>query len=930
MNENNRTVIEIQKGREYHILVENYKNIYDESKFFYPVYRKCIELVKEIHSNYSNENVECYRDERDFPNNIIMFCAERGGGKSSAMRTFANALDNFEKEKENDRENFERVWGNNFSNCNFSVLKIIDPTAIGEKDLFMRIILSRMFSALRKKWEENSFKGKNAWSKDDNNRLIQNRNNIVKKFMECYRYLDVIYQSGSKFECDDDLEDLTDLGDSGQLKEVFWELVKEYLLEMTESKSNNSYLVIQVDDADLNSKMAFNIIEDIRKYCIIPNIIILMAVNMNQMHQVIEQHFVCDFQTLLNASKSSSEENEAIKPSDCHNMAIRYIDKIMPASHQIYLPTIDDFIRNNGSELTVKYIETRNGSDKNLLEFTNKSGMFISDYQETLIRLIYNKTGITLVKANGYVHNILPKTMRGINHFMAYMCPLEDLNQNIGISEINTILNYKTKKSIKNFNRNDAEKELNKRIINLDAFEQYFLKNWCAIRLTTRYQHAIDEIANAASEQKVPIAIKWTNKLFNKGIINESIGYVPSLSSSSYAFLLEKLRNISKEAHLTKNANEEYEFTYAVRFYFIILFNRVVLSCIKNGGKFEALYKLTNMELWEPCHSIYFQRSLNNMIDHFKVNYKILARLTNPVDNQGEKRIAGDTTENRCAVRIGKNNYHFDRNDRNVQAEINNPKINLFYDLSADMLYNACKKEDSEKFLKCKNCCLLLLLNWDLQQYAEKASALKKIISDNSYEFQVNTLAERVLKAIFEQLDSIAYLPIEWSKNTSAINSFMNFSDINILLQSNKRFILEFVKASINFLEKSTKEIFLPSNDAINTSEEYAEQLRTQITIFSKVNPVIIRLKRWSNISQCGLEEINKLYGKWQDFYELFLKCQRIIEEVDKRSFQTIYYESADIVMEMQKPFNEWRIYISQKDHIINNIQNEIIEAFEE
>ena len=100
--------LEIQQGHEYHVFID--KKIYDKSKFFYPVYKKSADITKEICSHpkaESNDNFAKY-----YPNNIIMFCAERGGGKSSAMISFAHALKYIDNQVNKSEQNdFNDMWG---------------------------------------------------------------------------------------------------------------------------------------------------------------------------------------------------------------------------------------------------------------------------------------------------------------------------------------------------------------------------------------------------------------------------------------------------------------------------------------------------------------------------------------------------------------------------------------------------------------------------------------------------------------------------------------------------------------------------------------------------------------------------------------------------------------------------------------------------
>lgn len=523
--------------------------------------------------------------------------------------------------------------------------------------------------------------------------------------MECYRLLDVIYQRGGEFSCEDDLDDLTDLGDSCKLREKFSDLVQHYLrVFIGEKNCEKNFLVIQIDDADLNSQMAFNIIEDIRKYCIIPNVIILMAVNMDQMRCVIEQYFVTSFKPMLDASSLSL--------SECQKMAARYIDKIMPAGHQIHLPTIDDYIQNRSSELTIEYFEKDNNNEKNLLSYTDTNNEKLTDYQEILLRLIYEKTGIPLVKPIGYLHNILPKTMRGLSHFLAYMEPLDNLKPGYGVSEINMLCNrvddVKIYPEVYAKIVEEAKNELLKRKRNLDALEQYFLKNWCPVRLSHDHRRAIEDIAAAVSEQKISSAEKWLEKLFKDiDIIILDVGIKPALSPLSYSYLLEMLRKIGNQAHVTDNADETYRFTYAVKFYFTLFFNRLLLLGIEENGEFDQLLKVSNLETWEPHFeniSAIKDTFSPNSIMRFDLNYYVLNKTVESNKKAGNKKNnktkLGDAETidekigKNCIIRVSEKNQFAHCGDlhlllNNYNKDHQNVSL-IIYDLGALLLSYIC------------------------------------------------------------------------------------------------------------------------------------------------------------------------------------------------------------------------------------------------
>ena len=844
----------IKKGNEYHVLVDDEKNIYNENMFFYPVYKKSADILEEI-CNLNSQRIENGKKELagiDFcTNNLIMYCAERGGGKSSAMRTFANLLRGFEDEKEKDC--FTSLFSKNMKKYRFSVLKEIDPTAISSKDLFMRVILSRMFKELRDKLED-KFLYRDESEPDS----------LVSMFTECYRLLDVIYQKGGDFNCDDDLDDLSDLGDSCLLKDKFSKLIQNYLrIIIGNNNCENNFLIIQIDDADLNSEAAYGIIEDIRKYCIVPNVIILMALNMKQMRYVLDQHFAAEFKSLLDASYRIKEEIKPMRLLDCQKMAARYIDKIMPIGHQIHLPSIDDEILNHSSGLTIEYYD-ENGKD--ILNFPPNEKTSSDDYQEKLLRFIYTRIGIPFVKTTSYLHNFLPKTMRGLSHFLAYIGSLEELDLDYGIAEIDMLcreeLNSDELKKLnpkKTLSKSEAEEELKKRKKNIDLIEQYFLTNWCPIRLDYDHKLVIENIAAAANDQKILSAVKWLEKLYEKYSIT-NISAEPELSDVSYAYLLEVLRNISDSAHIIGNAEETYRFTYALRFYFTLFFNRLILLDIKEKNEFKHVLSVSNYEVWEPV----FENANNNLffnswrfrVDSDKWNKYI------DTDKNNEKIL--------CIMREKKVNYPIFQN-------ITNPNANIIFDYGTFLLLFACDKiydakiDDSSarmKYLSERNFLLILLFNWDIQHCAEKTDFLPNSSKGATNDLRVKQPLDSIFNCVMTKLN---YLGITFDETRS--DEIFKTNDVKIFKGEVGLVDKDAIKQSVDDLKGIFKNI---DTTSINAGISELAQLYTSITIIDSIK----ELKIWSNFSNSAKEIVSSC----DSLYNLLNTSQKV---ADPESFMT-------------------------------------------
>ena len=199
--EKNKRYLKIRQGEEYKIRLGC---VYEKEGLFYEAYQQGAEILKETlraSSENKNERNGCIagstrtEDENmyEFANNIIAFCGGRGEGKSSAMRTFAHALEHIATPKQDySYQDINQFWGIQIEKYAFEILPVIDPTMLREQDFFMRVILSRMFAQFRKRCElnsENTSKFPYMSQRSDRPGEDQIRR-ILERFRECYAYLD--------------------------------------------------------------------------------------------------------------------------------------------------------------------------------------------------------------------------------------------------------------------------------------------------------------------------------------------------------------------------------------------------------------------------------------------------------------------------------------------------------------------------------------------------------------------------------------------------------------------------------------------------------------------------------------------------------------------------------------------------------------------
>ena len=263
-------------------------------------------------------------------NNIVSFIGPRGSGKTSCMLSVAKMLEEIHKKHK------------------FHFLKMIDPSFFDAKHNILELIIGNMYYEFS---EELS--GKKI--------TLADRTYYIRDLQESFQKVkhDLIYLNlapNSALEpIDEELEQLRDLSAGVNLAEGIHDLVCSFLKFM--GKDN---LVISIDDIDLNISEGYTMMEQLRKYVILPNVLILMSLNLDQMRTVIQQSTATKFPDLIRLNIMGS--------MDLSEMSERYLEKVLPLSSRIYLPAAEDIMSKNidgahsiGKEQFLNEIQSRCG-----------------------------------------------------------------------------------------------------------------------------------------------------------------------------------------------------------------------------------------------------------------------------------------------------------------------------------------------------------------------------------------------------------------------------------------------------------------------------------------------------------------------------------------------------------------------------------------
>ena len=400
-----------------------------KNSIFADIYYRAFSLIKEI-SEPSKEQNNKYNRER---NNIIAFIGERGSGKTSCLKSIYLSLDK--------QQGKSFPFPINDINTSYNnQLPIIDPSYIDEQSNIIEIVIAHMFSTFKKDVNSNrrNFEGDN----------LEKKRELVKKFQNVKEALDCTKARDLRSASNDSIEQLSKLASGSNLHNSMEELVTCYLNYFKpESDKTQQMLVIAIDDLDVQTNHTYQMVEQIRKYLIIDNVIILIGVKLVQLSDLVKKKFIEDFK---------DKNNHLALNDQIDDMVARYLMKLLPLSHRLNLPTYTEI---PGIELEVK------GDIVGIID-----GLTI---EEAILKIIYAKTHMMFY--NTYEHNsmIVPLNLRELLNILSMLTSMRSLHD---------IKDEQERSDIKRQNR--------------DHFRHYFVESWCLDKLSSKQYSFIKEVEN--------------------------------------------------------------------------------------------------------------------------------------------------------------------------------------------------------------------------------------------------------------------------------------------------------------------------------------------------------------------------------------------------------------------------------------------------
>lgn len=367
-------------------------------------YAHAFQVVKSIISQKINMRNQIHgeRDESEIFN-IIPFIGSRGTGKTTAMCSFARALEQYNLYLKQGKKEFYQEYlsieEGSYYKCQFTCLEAIDGSLLEQGENIFNIILAQMY---------NRFLDMDKHGIGENEYYGYEKRELQQSFDEVFRSMYKI-ENGGKPEEESYITSLTNLSSSLSIKKSFKHLVAQFLkmlrTDKYEERAYNQdyehFLVITIDDLDLNIDAGFGMLELIHRYMMVPQVIILVAVDYDQLQMLCEKHF---YKAIPQVDKILVQSKKNID-----RLSQDFINKVLPFDARIYMPSFVKY-KDSFGEIAIQ----RNG--------------IITDIKKAVFQEIYRKIGVRMDIAGKKKHFYEADNIREFVNLYAMIEGMKDLS----------------------------------------------------------------------------------------------------------------------------------------------------------------------------------------------------------------------------------------------------------------------------------------------------------------------------------------------------------------------------------------------------------------------------------------------------------------------------------------------------------------------
>ncbi len=374
-----------------------------QTSFFKSVYKRAFLQLKEIIQNFRKSDKygdgisgSRYGISGSYEGfcNIITFEGKRGSGKTSAMMSFIEALKNYLSYKEMTNSDLLCKLDDVGSPI-FICLDCIDGSLLEHGEDIFKVVLAQMYQKFTDfDRQEGIHKGED---------FAYRKRELLKQLEDIYRTVCDIEDMEKRqvLPGESYMSSLQSLSSSQKVKRDFGVLIHKFtsLVKYEQlgihERGNEHYVVISIDDLDLNISNGFSMLEKIHRYCIVQNVIVLLSVDMEQMLSIVSKNF---YKVLPKVDKLLRDGEKRV-----HELSVDYLNKVMPSNYRISIPDISDYHSADGLSL-------------------KKENM---DIKRSIFGKLYRRIGICFDSQGIKQHFYEPKSMRQLTCFYLMLETME-------------------------------------------------------------------------------------------------------------------------------------------------------------------------------------------------------------------------------------------------------------------------------------------------------------------------------------------------------------------------------------------------------------------------------------------------------------------------------------------------------------------------
>ena len=355
---------------------------------------------------------------------------------------------------------------------------------------------------------------------------------------KCRLLNDPVKMLEEEYDYEGSIEKISKMGESLRLRRDLSNLVKLYLDYMMTEDSRNQYtskkLLIAIDDLDMCNANAYKMAEQIRKYLIIPDIVIVMALKVEQLQLCVQEE---NFKNYSNVLKNQGKIAGAV--IDVEDMAERYIAKLIPKSRRIYLPN-------------VRYIENAKIVYQKNEEEIIYADKITNSLNASLLDLIYMKTGMRFLLNDEKMNWLQPDNLRDTVNLISLLGDMKvPENDSEYLDNIEKFTEYFENAFNITNELLDPNKDYISKLSENDKEKEYKIFNWVMLGL---FSNICKEITDNIENPPMVRYIYNSNIIFSNYRLNNPLqicleNYIIGICSleSLYKKLNIEILGISKE-----------------------------------------------------------------------------------------------------------------------------------------------------------------------------------------------------------------------------------------------------------------------------------------------------------------------------------------------------------------------------------------------